>query len=458
MKHLIQITLSLAFILVMGNAYSTTFTVIPPDSTTSLVDRSAAIFFIDEGKTLFSKGKIKDALIKFREASNKDENSYNALYWIGQCHYYLNNYGYALKYANSALKLNEEKVNEEIYFLLGETYHRLGNIDTALINYEIALDKMSKMRSKTMLVAHHIEECKFAQAEFKKEIAFNKERLKGDINSGYGDYGAIMRDGGKTIYFISRRSNTTGGGMNPDDQRYFEDTYKVVWNEQMKEWTDITNKLGKINSDGFDAINYISEDGLWGMMTLNSTATDAKTVTRGSDLCELKMSNKGTWNSPRPIKNKSVNTSYFEGSATLTADGNTMYFVTDRKGEKSSTDIYVVERNGKKWGDAKPLPMTINTKGRETTPYITPDGRFLFFSSNGHVGLGGLDIYVVENKGDSWGEPVNLGRGVNTVNNDTHFSYNKELKTGLVSGYEIIGKKSSIDIYQIDMSNFNFPK
>src|SRR5690606_14357195 len=113
----------------------------------------------------------------------------------------------------------------------------------------------------------------------------------------------------------------------------------------------------------------------YGIMTLNSTATDKKSSTNGSDLCEIKMNTKGTWNSPSIIKNKTINTSYFEGAATLTADGNTMYFVTDRKGEKSSTDIYVVEKVGKKWGEAKPLPMTINTVGRETTPFITPDGR-----------------------------------------------------------------------------------
>lgn len=118
----------------------------------------------------------------------------------------------------------------------------------------------------------------------------------------------------------------------------------------------------------------------------------------------------------------------------------------------------MVTRDGKKWGTAKPLPMTINTKGRETTPCITPDGRFLFFSSNGHVGMGGLDVYVVENMGDSWGEPINLGNGINTVNNDTHFSFNQDLMKGLISGYQIFGQKSSIDIYEIDMKDFKFGK
>ena len=103
----------------------------------------------------------------------------------------------------------------------------------------------------------------------------------------------------------------------------------------------------------------------WGdqscLITSGSTRTDLvvdwiyETIVEvhgSSDICEIKKNNKGNWNTPKIIKNKTINTSYFEGSATLTADGNTMYFVTDRKGEKKSTDIYVVHREGKSWGDA----------------------------------------------------------------------------------------------------------
>ena len=80
----------------------------------------------------------------------------------------------------------------------------------------------------------------------------------------------------------------------------------------------------------------------------------------------------------------------------MTADGSTLYFVSDRKGQKKSTDIYVSKKVDKVWGDAVPLSDTINSTGTETTPYITPDGRYLFFSSEGHLGMGGLDVFVSE--------------------------------------------------------------
>jgi tetratricopeptide (TPR) repeat protein len=423
------------------------------------VDKASAAYLIEEGRTLYAKGRMKDALIKFRQASVKDANSWKATYWISKCHYRMDNFGYALKYALSSAKLGGDKIDDEVYYILGTCYHRLGNIDTAIINFQKAKDLLPKRRAADLRVDHHIAECEFALAEIAKGTLDStmKSRLQGTINSGYDDYNVVLLGELPALYFTSRRSNTTGGGLNPDDQRYFEDTYRITYDEELKEWSDETNDLGKLNSNGFDALNYVSPDGLTGIMTLNTTVTGEAKTTRGSDLCEIKKNNKGNWNTPKIIKNKTINTSYFEGAATLTADGNTMYFVSDRKGEKKSTDLYVVHREGKAWGDAQPLPESINSTGRETTPYITPDGRYLFFSSDGHLGMGGLDIYVVENKGDSWGTPVNLGIGINTVNNDSHFVYSAELKKAFISGYEIVGEKSSIDIYEIDMSGFEFP-
>lgn len=455
LNQLILLTAVLVWLAASNTSVAFTGTT-PPDSTTTLVNKTAAIYLVEEGKTFYNENKIKEALIKFRQATVKDPNSWKAAYWVGKCHYRLNNYGYSLKYANQAMILGQDKVTDEIYFLLGNAHHRLGNIDTALVNYELALSKMSPNRAKVLRVDKHIAECEFAKKELAKEPVVTRTRLLGNINSGYHDYGVVMLDA-NTIYFTSRRSGNQGGGMNPDDQQYFSDTYRASYNKERNRWENISNDLGKINSDGFDALNHMSSDGNFGIITLNNTATDVKKTTRGSDICEIKMNNKGTWNTPRAIKNKTINTSYFEGSATITADGNTMYFATDRRGEKSSQDIYMVEKVGKKWGEAQPLPMNVNTIGYETTPFITPDGKYLFFSSDGHVGLGGRDIYVTENLGDSWSDPINLGAGINTVTDDTHFVYSKEFQRAFISGFEIIGQKASIDIYELDITNFTIP-
>jgi Tol biopolymer transport system component len=279
----------------------------------------------------------------------------------------------------------------------------------------------------------------------------------GDVNSGYNDYAPVFSADGKRIYFTSRRANTTGGMMNPDDQEYFEDVYTGIWNEKMLKYDSVNNNVDRINGPGFESMSWLSKDGLRAIVTMNNTATSAKKVTGSSDIAEVEFTKKGKWNVPKVISNKSINTSFFEGSATLTADGNTMYFVSDRKGDKRSTDIYVVQRTGKTWGEAKILSDSVNTVMRETTPYISPDGRFLFFSSEGHIGMGGLDVFVSENTGSGWTKAKNLGPLVNSVNDDTHFVIYKELGKAYLSGLTVNDKKSSIDIYELDLNKLVLP-
>jgi hypothetical protein len=434
MKNYTILLVSL-FALIAQTSWSADFAITPPDSTSNIVDRTAAAYLIDEGRTFYNQGKVKNALTKFREAAIKDPYSWRASFWIGECHYRLGNFGYAVRYGNDAITIGRDKVDNEVYFNVALAYHQMAKLDSALMNYDVAIAKMPKGRQKELSIPAQRDKCLFATEAMKSEPNFSRDGIKGYINGGFDEYGVVLADNGNTLYFTSRRNNTTGGGMNPDDQLYFEDIYRATKDPGTGEWDDVTNDLGRLNSDGFEALNYLSPDGLWGILTLNNTATEeGKKATRGSDICEIKKNTKGVFNKPKAISNKTINTSFFEGAATLTADGNTMYFVTDRKGAKSSTDIYMVQRNGKSWGEAEPLPFHINTTGRETTPYISPDGRYLFFSSDGHEGMGGLDIYVVENKGGEWGTPVNLGYGINTVNNDTHFVHDETSKMGYISG------------------------
>ncbi len=440
------------------NSYANNNASIPGDTVTGLIDKAAALVMIDEGRKLFAEGRSRDALQSFREASIKDPNSWKGPYWVAMCHYNLNNYGYSLQYAKEAIEKDVEDVDKEVYELLGRSYHRLGILDSAKMNYAIALSKMSSSRIKELNVEMKLKQCEFAQMLMEKNPVELRMPLSDAVNSGYGDYSPVLTQNGKVLYFVSRRANTTGGGQNPFDQEYYEDIYRTVWNDKTKNWDSLSNNLGKMNTDGFDALSYIAPDGSYAITTLNTTVVDDKPVTKVSDICEVKVDRNGKWSAPKLIKNKSINTSYFDGAPTLTADGNTMYFVSDRKGDKSKSDIYVVQKNGKSWGDAKPLSTVINTVGNETTPYISPDGKYLFFSSDGHLGMGGYDVYVSAWNGSEWSTPVNLGASYNTVNNDTHFQYYPDLQKAMMATFTIIGNKASLDIFEINMANFVYPQ
>ena len=453
MKILVTVLLLLPVFAVKAN---TKFNPGPVDSTASIIDKSAALLILDKGKQLVLENKFREALVTFREAAMKDPYSWKASYWISYCHYKLNNYGYAKQYSLTALAKGGADTDREVFDILGNSYHRLGMLDSAQYFYQQALNEMPKNRAKELNIEGKIAECAFAKNALEKD-QLQRVIITGEVNSGYNDYCPILTTDGKTLYFTSRRGNTTGGQLNPDDQEYFEDVYKATWNDETKMWDSITNDIERMNTDGFDALNWLSADNLRGVLTLNITYGESKIITKSSDICEIEFTKQNKWSLAKPIANKSINTSFMEGSATLTADGNTMYFVSDRKGNTRSTDIYMVRKTGKKWGTAILLPDSINSVGRETTPFITPDGRFLFFSSDGHRGMGGLDIYVCENTGTGWSSPINLGASVNTVNDDTHFKIYKELNKVMMAAINLSGQKSSFDIYEIPLDKLKLP-
>lgn len=430
--------------------------ILPPDSTSSIIDRTTSLYFLEEGKKEFARGKTRDALRRFREAYVRDQYNSKAVYWIGEAHYKMDNFGYALKYAKIAQSLSGT-ADGDLLFLMGKAYHRENKLDSAKVKYEKANALLSNAKKKAYNIPHLLNELKFADSVSKIENRFEKKLFNDQINSGYDDYSMVISKDGKEAFFVSRRPDTKGGNVNPADQRFFEDIYYTKWDEEKNDWGNATNDVERLNSIGFDAISHIVADGSEVYLTVNTSVVNVKRQTKSSDIYTSKKTKEDKWSSPRPIKNKSINTSFFDGAPTLTEDGNTMYFVSDRDGERSQSDIYVVHKVGRDWGTAKKLPMNVNTKSNETTPFITPDGRFLFFSSNGYTGMGDYDIYVTENKGNEWTTPINLGPDFNTVNDDIFFRYYEKLKKAVVSTYRIQGDKSSMDIFEIDLENWVIP-
>lgn len=450
-------TLLLTFCLTSFNGFSSIDATKPQDSTVSIMSKASSKLLVDQGKQLLVAGRSRDALTKFREAMIKDRYNSKAVFWLAQTHYSLSNYGYALKYARQSEEINGE-VDGDIAFLLGEVYHRMEKLDSARNYYVIALNGLSRGKRRNLDVKGKIEQVDYAKNALAIEKNYNLSPINGNVNSGYNDYSPVLSHDGLSLYFVSRRPDTQDGGLNPDDQQFFEDIYLVKRKTLSDEWDGLTNDLERLNSPGFDAVNYLSKDGLQMYLTVNTSIVDVPKPTRGSDICVSEYTNLDRWTVPKAISNKDINTSFFEGGATLTDDGNTMYFVSDRDGNKSKMDIYVTHRSGNNWGEVKKLPKIVNSKGNETTPFITPDGKYLFFSSDGHLGMGGYDIFVTKNLGNNqWSRPVNLGAEFNSVNDDTHFKYYSHFNKALMASFIIVGQKASMNILEIDLEGWEIP-
>ncbi len=160
---------------------------------------------------------------------------------------------------------------------------------------------------------------------------------------------------------------------------------------------------------------------------------------------------KGQWT---PIKklSRNINTKFYESHASVSADGNKLYFTSNRIGGFGGLDVYVSEKDlSGDWGPAVNLGSTINTKFNEDTPFISESGSELYFSSEGHEGMGGFDNFWSQKSGTMWETPRNLGFPVNTTDDDKFFQSFNEGKNAFYSittGY----KKKEIFYLSFDNS------
>ncbi len=172
-------------------------------------------------------------------------------------------------------------------------------------------------------------------------------------------------------------------------------------------------------------------------------------IQREGDLYQVEKQGRKGWKRPRPMADV-INSEHEETQGSLSSDGNTFYFVSDRSGDR---DIYRVKRlpTGD-WSKAKELPSSINTPEAENAPFIHPDGRTLFFSSSGHSEGDKADIfYSKKGKDGDWGEPVNMGYPVSTKARNLHIMTSADGKRAYFASNSIQANKEDKDLYRLDL-------
>ncbi|MFK8046718.1 MAG: hypothetical protein AB8B72_14560 [Crocinitomicaceae bacterium] len=434
----------------------------PPDSTLSLFQKAELKLLISDGRTYFNEDNYRLALIKFREALNVHQLSAEANYWVAECHLGLTNYQTALKYALRAKDIDEESV-DELYYVLGSAYHKLGDFKNAQTSFKKALQKVSKSRKRDLRIETKIEECDRGILASKTPFDIEIKALGPNINSKHDDYAGILSKDGKTLYFSSRQAQNTGGGFSSGDSKYFSDIFISDWDSKTSTWLKANNlddRIIALNSEGFDDISFLSSDEKSIYLSVNTEGIlSAKVNTQSTDIFISELGEKNNWSAPKQL-DRAINSIGFEASPSFTADGNTLFFVSERSGGYGRGDIWTSSNLNGRWSKPVNLGSKINTPFQETTVFVSGDGQYLFFSSDGHKGFGGYDVYVSKKFGDSWSAPVNLGFPINGVTDETHFTYYPHLHKGLYSklSTEENGGIGYRDIFEIDLSKFDLSK
>ena len=422
----------------------------------SLLNKTKSQIKLTETKQLYLQGNIKTALLNYKEIIALNPSNAKAHFGISRCYYKLHDYKKA-KYHAEIAKKNNPKVDEDLYYLLGEIYFRLEELKKSKTSYEKFVSEIkSKQKIKDYSIDLKINQLAFAELELKKT---NNEIIISNmgpvLNSKGSDFAPSLSNNGKYLMFTSRRADTKGGNVDQFfDHQYFSDIYLSKWDSIGNKWLNPSNKLGKINTDFHDASLSFKAD--------NSIIIyrNIPYLTRSGDIYEAAYTKSGSWSSPKPILSKDkkisnkINSSYFESSASITEDESYIYFVSERPTGLGKTDIYYVKKTNKTYSEPIHLGNEINTEGDEKCVFIHPSGNLLFFTSNGRKqSIGSYDIYYCTGGHENWSSPINIGSPINTTMEEKTICISKDGNTAYVGGYYDFDNMGDADLYQIDISS-----
>jgi len=295
-----------------------------------------------------------------------------------------------IKTVESALRIDPEKF-PKLYFILGNAYFKNGTYQKAnesYQNYQKRTDEKSPLTARTL---EYMKKCAVAIRLINNPVPFQATNLGENINSEANEYWPSLTVDGKTLIYT-----------------------RLVGSNAVTGWTP-GKPLSAINTADNEGAQSISADG----KLLFFTSCGRKD-SRGS--CDIYFSRNygGSWSTPQNV-GEPVNSSAWESQPSISANGETLYFVSNRKGGKGGMDIWKCKLKGfSEWGSpiwSNPVNLgdSINTSGNEMSPFIHADGKTLYFASDSWPGLGGTDLFYSRQKNDStWSMPKNMGYPINS--------------------------------------------
>jgi Outer membrane protein and related peptidoglycan-associated (lipo)proteins len=311
---------------------------------------------------------------------------------------------------------------------IGEFQKALEAIDKFLANPAIneASRKAGNYRRKTYQFA-----VDYANQHPMGDYSFKPENLGDSINTSASEYFPALTLDAQELIFTRR---TSAG----------EDFYGAK--KTNGQWTKAQRLTGEINSNMNEGAQNISQDGQWLIFT-GCNFPDG----RGS--CDLYISwlTPEGWSAPENLGN-TINTEAWESAPSLSPDKRHLYFASGRLGGYGGMDIYVSHLlpNGR-WTEPENLGPEINTIGDESSPFIHADNQTLYFTSTGHLGYGGSDLFMVKKLPDNkWSKPINLGYPINTIEHEGSLVVAADGKTAYYAS-DRSDSRGGLDIYTFEL-------
>lgn len=367
-----------------------------------------AIELYTEADNFRVRGQNSQAIGLLNEALKRDRNFVEAYYRLGIIYMTIKDFPQAVTNFEKGLALTDDIRKQKIFWYdLGESYFSIGDYDRAEETLGKFLKAEVQSRAKIERAKLLMSNVQFARDNRDNVSKYQLRPLSDTVNAFVMQYFPVLTADQQQLIFTRRLG---GGGNDDEDLVVSRKTPNGRWSEPQSISPNINSQLN-------EGTCTISADG----RKLIFTSCIGR---QGFGSCDLYESIRvgDQWTKPRNL-GPNVNSSEWESQPSLSADGRTLYFVSDRRGGLGRRDIWISHLDDAgQWTRAKNLGKPINTPYDEISPFIHVNNRVLYFASNGLVGFGGYDIFFSEKSevDGSWAEPKNMGSPIN--NHEDQFS------------------------------------
>jgi flagellar motor protein MotB len=369
---------------------------------------SKALKLYNEGVTSFDYLDYTKAEINFREAISVDRKFYEAYLMLGDLLANLKRYKEASSNYRAAVKI-DSLYFKPLFFNLANAEMMSEDYYNALIHFNVYIAQAGMSEKNKTIARKNAKNCEFAITAMKNPVPFDPINVGSGINTTDDEYWPSITADGQTLMFTRQSKLTDRNGPYGVSQ---EDFYISYFSDN--KWQKAFNAGAPLNTRQNEGAQTLSSNGNY----MFFTACDRPIGLGSCDIYFSALSGE-KWSEPSNLK-WPVNTTFWESQPSISADGKTLFFSSNRPGGSGGKDIWFSRENSKyQWSNPVNMGKTINTDGDEMSPFIHFDGKTLYFASDGRQGMGGFDIFMSRMNDDStWSEPQNLGYPINTINDE----------------------------------------
>lgn len=402
-------------------------------------DTKAAIRFYDNGRVALASQAYAEAEDNFNKAIEKDSSFVEAYLMLGEVYYEKDDIDKLIFYYEQAMRIDPDFFPTG-YYVLGNMYLRQGKYETSKENYLSFLNHEGRDKTVDTEAKDNLKRAEFGIHALQNPVPFDPQNLSENINSEYDEYWPNLSADENMMVFtilLPKDKNNPNVYNNRQEDFYYSERKNDTWTEAKPVGAPLNSNLN-------EGAQTISADGRY-MFFTGCNRRD------GVGMCDLYFSKKegDSWSVPVNLQ-RPVNSNKKETQPSVSTNGRTLFFSSNRGGTKGNLDLWVTYRQDDgSWSNPENLGDVINTKGNEMSPFIHHDNQTLYFSSEGHIGMGGFDLFM--SKKDSlgkWQKPVNLGYPINSHKDEIGMIVNA---SGNLAYYASDRNQDNKDLYQFEL-------